>query len=246
MTGASPAQIVRAWLVAREVFGSSALGKQIETLDSRVADTVQAAMFDGLGNLAERATTWLVHPRRRSQSAPALVERLSPAVALQRALPQAAAPASTQVDAWVAAGVPAELARSVAASDTLVEALDIAETAESAQLPLQLVGAVHRELAASLGLARVQQQIDALPADGYWDTLARSALADELAELQRDLALQVMRQREGDAAAMLQAWEAEQGESLRAARRLLGELAEAKAADLAMLSVALRRLRDTV
>ena len=246
MTGASPAQIVRAWLVAREVFGFSALCKQIETLDSRVADAVQAEMFDDLSALGERATTWLVHPRRRSQSAPALVERLGAAVALQRALPPAAAPASKRVDAWLAAGVPAELAGAVAASDTLVEALDIAETAESAQLPLQQVGAVHRELAASLGLARVQQQIEQLPADAYWDTLARSALADELAELQRDLALQVMRQREGDAAAMLQAWEAEQGESLRAARRLLAELAEAKSADLAMLSVALRRLRDTV
>jgi glutamate dehydrogenase len=250
MTGAAPAQIVRAWLVAREVFGLTALWKQIEALDNIVADGVQGAMFERLRALGTRATTWLVHPRRRSQSAMALVERLSPAVALQRARPQATTSGSVGgsalADDWVAAGVPAELAHAVAASDTLAEALDVAETAEFAQLPLQQVGAVHRELATSLGLQRVQQQIEQLPSDGYWDTLARSALADELAELQRDLALQVMRQREGSAAAMLQAWEAEQGESLRAARRLLAELAEAKSADLAMLSVALRRLRDTV
>ena len=246
MTGAAPAQVVRAWLVAREVFGLAALWKQIEALDNRVPNEVQAAMFEQLHALAERATTWLLHPRRRSQTAPALVERLQPAVALQRARLDGTASAAPQAAGWVAAGVPGELARTVAAADALYEALDLAETADSAQLPLEQVCEVHRELGASLGLARVQQQIDALPAEGYWDTLAKSALADELAGLQRDLALQVMKQRDGDAARMLQTWEAGQAESLRAARRLLGELAEAKSADLAMLSVALRRLRDTV
>jgi len=245
MTGAAPAQIVRAWLVTREVFDLAALWKRIEALDNRVADAVQAAMVAHLNELAQRSTIWLLQPRRRSQSAPALVERLRPAAAMQRER-LAAGPVGALAAEWVAAGVPGELAQAVAAGETLHEALDIAETAESAQLPLQLVCEVHRELGASLGLARVQQQIDGLPADGYWDSLARSALADELAELQRDLALQVMKLQGGGAAQMLQAWEAGQGETLRGARRLLAELAEAKPADLAMLSVALRKLRDMV
>ena len=48
MTGAKPAQIVRAYLVTREVFGFGTLWKQIEALDNHVADAVQAAMINHL------------------------------------------------------------------------------------------------------------------------------------------------------------------------------------------------------
>ncbi len=246
MTGAKPAQIVRAWLVTREVFCFGTLWKQIEALDNRVDDAVQTAMANHMRALAMRATTWLVHPRRQAENVPALVERLTPAVAMQRALLEPAAAARPLVAEWVAAGVPAELAQAVAATDGLFDALDLAEIAESARLPLQQVCDVHRELGTSLGLQRVQQQIEALPADGYWDTLAKIALGDELAELQRGLALEVMNRREGSAAQMLQAWEADNGEALRSGRRLLAELADAKSPDLAMLSVALRKLRHLI
>ena len=43
---------------------------------------------------------------------------------------------------------------------------------------------------------------------------------------------------------MLQTWESENHQELQSARRLLAELADAKSADLAMLSVALRKLRN--
>jgi NAD-specific glutamate dehydrogenase len=42
----------------------------------------------------------------------------------------------------------------------------------------------------------------------------------------------------------LEPWQREQAHALDRARRMLGELAESKSADLAMLSVALRELRN--
>ena len=244
MTGAKPSQIVRAWLVTREVFCFGTLWKQIEALDNRVGDAVQAAMTNHMKGLAVRATTWLLHPRRLAESVQALIARLTPAVALQRARLEPAAASRPLVADWVAAGVPAALAQAVAATDGLFDALDIAEIAEAARLPLEQVCDLHRELGASLGLQRVQQQIEALAADSYWDTLAKIALGDELAELQRSIALEVLSRREGDAPRMLQAWESENQQELHSARRLLAELADAKSADLAMLSVALRKLRN--
>jgi len=244
MTGAKPAQIVRAWLVTREVFCFGTLWKQIEALDSRVPDAVQAAMHNHLKGLAVRATTWLLHPRRLAEGVQALVARLTPAVALLRARLEPAAASRPLVAEWLAAGVPPALAQAVAATDGLFDALDIAEIAEAGRLPLEQVCELHRELGESLGLQRVHHQIEALATESYWDTLAKIALGDELAELQRSITLEVLSRREGDAPQMLQAWESENQQELHSARRLLAELADAKSADLAMLSVALRKLRN--
>jgi glutamate dehydrogenase len=235
---------VRAYLVTRQVFCLGTLAKQIEALDNHVADAVQAAMTHCTTELSLRATIWLLHPRRLAEGVQAQIERLTPAVAIQRARLEPAAADRPQVANWVAAGVPAALAQAVAATDGLFDALDIAEIAEATQQPLEQVCELHRELGASLGLQRLHQQIDALAADGHWDLLAKIALGDELAELQRSIALEVLSRREGSALQMLQAWEGENQQELHSARRLLAELADAKSADLAMLSVALRKLRN--
>jgi len=243
MTGAKPAQIVRAYLATREVFCFGMLWKQIEALDNRVADAVQAAMINHLRGLTIRATTWFLHPRRLAEGMEPLIRRLTPAVAMLRARLEPAADALPSVAEWVAAGVSAPLARAVAATDGLFDALDIAEIAELRKRPLSEVGELHQELGERLGLRRLQRQIEALRAESYWETLAKIGLGDELAELQRSIALEVLSQREGSALQMLQAWESENQQELHSVRRLLAELADAKPADLAMLSVALRKLR---
>jgi glutamate dehydrogenase len=244
MTGAQPAQIVRAYLATREVFCFGTLWKRIEALDNRVADAVQAAMINHMRGLTIRATTWFLHPRRLAESMQPLIARLTPAVAMLRVRLEPAAAGQPRVAEWTAAGVPATLAQAVAATDGLFDALDIAEIAESHQLALDEIGNLHQRLGERLGLQRLHQQIEALHADSYWDTLAKIALGDELAEVQRSIALEVLSRREGSALQMLQAWEGENQQELQSAERLLAELADAKSADLAMLSVALRKLRN--
>jgi len=99
-------------------------------------------------------------------------------------------------------------------------------------------------VASRLGLAGLRRQIDALPADSHWQSLAKAALGDDLAGLQRQITQDVMGSRSGTAASMLAAWEATNAVALERAQRVLAELADAPAADLAMLSVGLRELRN--
>ena len=87
---------------------------------------------------------------------------------------------------------------------------------------------------------------EALAADGHWDMLAKAALGDELRELQTQVVLEVLHRGQGDVPQRLQAWEDENPQALQEAHRLLAELGDAKSADLAMLSVALRKLRQLV
>ena len=152
---------------------------------------------------------------------------------------------SPRAAAWVQAGVPAELAQRVASADGLFAALDIAEIAEATRRELDEVAEVHAGVGQRLGLARLRQQIDALPADSYWQSLAKVALGDDLAGLAALDRARCGQPGPGQRAPlMLDAWAARNGTALERAQRLLVELGDAKGADLAMLSVALRELRN--
>jgi glutamate dehydrogenase len=244
MTGAKPDQIVRAYLATREVFGYVALWQQIEALDNKVADSVQAELLVELGRLGTRATTWFLRSRRLAEPVQQTVQRFKPAVDALRARLAAEAGASALAVAWAQAGVPQELAQSVAMADGLFAALDTAEIAEATQRKLEEVSEVHAGLGGRLGLARLRQQINALPAENYWQSLAKIALGDDLSGLQRSIALDVVSHGDGSAAQMLGAWENRNGAALARAQRMLTELGDAKGVDLAMLSVALRELRN--
>ncbi|PND37180.1 NAD-glutamate dehydrogenase [Paucibacter aquatile] len=240
-TGAKPAQIVRAYLATREVFGFVPLWLQIEALDNKVPDEVQAELINELGRLGSHATTWFLRSRRLAEPMEQVFQRFTPAVDALRARVQAQALQSPRAEAWVAAGVPSELAQAVITAEALFAALDIAEIADATQQPLGEVADVHASLGERLGLARLRQQIDALPTDSYWQTQAKAALGDDLAGLQRQIAHDVL-SHAGEQ--KLSAWEQSNQAALERAQRLLAELSEAKGVDLAMLSVALRELRN--
>jgi glutamate dehydrogenase len=244
-TGSTPAQVVRAYLLTREVFALGPVWRAIEALDNVVADVTQAELLMELGRRTVRATTWFLRSRRLADPIGETIDRFAPAArTLLQVLEQAPANASWRQPiaelqaSYVSKGVPAPLAFEVAASGSLLAALDLAEVAESAQQPLATVASTYFAIGESLGLGRVRSQVAGLPSDGYWQALAKAATSDDLASLQRQLTADAL------AAGGLDGWQRAQAAPLERARRLLGELAESKSADLAMLSVALRELRN--
>ena len=243
-TGSTPSQIVRAYLLTREIFGLVPVWQAIESLDNVVSDELQSQMLIELGRRTVRATTWFLRSRRLAEPMVGTIERFAPAAA---ALLQfiAAAPAGTPWRAPIAQheqtlaanGVPPPLALAVAASDTSFAVLDIVEVAESSQQTLAVVANTYFSIGELLGLARLRAQVSALPSDGYWQGMAKSSLRDDLAALQRELTADALQ------AGGQSAWEIAQRPAVERAQRMLTELADTKAADLAMLSVALRELR---
>ena len=75
---------------------------------------------------------------------------------------------------------------------------------------MQSVAAVYYDLGGRLGLDAIAQRIEALPAEGHWQTLAKNALRDDLAELQRVLTRDVVALpvRADDPRPRVEAWEA--------------------------------------
>jgi glutamate dehydrogenase len=202
-TGARPAQVVRAYLAAREVLGDVAVWQQVEALDNKVPDAVQSEMLIEEGWLTARATTWFLRSRRLAEPLEQTFGRFVPAVQALRARLEPEAAASPQATAWIAAGVPPPLALRVASADHLIAALDVAEVAEAAQRNFDEVSEVHVGIGTRLGLSRLRQQIDELPSDSHWQALAKAALGDDLAGLQRALAQDVLQQGPGSPAELL-------------------------------------------
>ena len=246
LTGASPPQIVRAYLATREVFGYVPLWQQIEALDNVVPDALQSDMILTLDRLTVRATAWFLRSKRLAEPLAQMVARFAPAAqALRERLAQNAAE-SPQTKAWVQAGVPLDLAQKIRATEGLFRALDIAEIADTSRHSLLDTAEVYEGVGRSLQLDCLQQQIDALPTASYWHTLAKVALGDDLADLHRTMTLQVVNGSDGAPEKQLSDWQLLNSAELARAQRLLSDLTDVTHADLAMVSVALRELRNLV
>jgi glutamate dehydrogenase len=250
-TGARVAEIVRAYLLTREVFGFVPLWQKIEALDSKVADAVQAEMLLEGGRLVSRGTTWFLRSPRLAEPMAATIERFAPGVeALHPMIPQlldaqGSAPLAEQGTRWEKAGVPADLARRVASLDTLFAALDVSDVAAQSGRPFATTAAVYFGVTARLGLPWLRGRIHGLPGDGHWQVLARNSLRDDLSALQRSLTRQALGDGgSDDAPALVAAWDSRNKVPLERVGRIMGELRAVPTPDVAMLSVALRELRN--
>ena len=251
-SGARPHEIVRAYLLSREIFGLVPMWIAIEALDNKVDDAVQSAMLISTSGQLERGTMWFLRSRRLAEDMAATIAYFKPGVeALSARLPKLhdegeRARVDAEVGRLAAAGVPRELAERVVTFDTLHAALDIAEVAADAKKPVEPVAAIYFDVTSRLGLGWLREKIAALPSVEHWQMLAKGALQDDLSGLSRTATAEIVAGG-GDLAAtatVIAAWENRNRRALERAAQLSAELRSVAAPDMAMLSVALRELRN--
>jgi glutamate dehydrogenase len=251
ITGFSPEEIVRAFLLTREVFGLVALWRDIEALDNLVPEPIQVEMMMDADQLIVRATAWFLRSRRLSEDLENVaaffkggVETL--ATQLATTLDEAdRTRVLARASHFQESGVPEALALRVASLSSLYAALDIVEVAGASQQPVERVAAVYFDLTMQLGLPELREQINALPGDQHWQTLARGAMLDDLTGLQRTLTGEALNGFDASVAptALVETWRQRNQRALERTQQLLAELKTSPTADVSMLSVALRELR---
>ena len=150
--------------------------------------------------------------------------------------------------ALVAAGVPAHLAHRVAALPSLLAVFDIVEVSRITDRSPETVMAIHFGVGSRLQLNWLRDRIIDLPRANRWQTLARSALRDDLFSLHRALTHDVLEAGgpniDGEAA--IQSW---WHRNAAAVERCLGMIADVRASrsyDTTTLPVALREVRNLV
>jgi glutamate dehydrogenase len=250
--GITAPQLARGFAVAREVFEMRDFWDAIEDLDHRIEVGTQMSMLLEGRRLVERATRWLGRARARNEiDVTQTAHHFAAGVhELYAALPEVLTTHDRDVyDAREAelleAGVVPELARRVAAMPSLLSVFDIVEDAALCEAGQELVTRVYFGIGGRLALDWLRDRILELPRSDRWQSLARSALRDDLYELHRMLTREILRaagDRDGPAA--IDAWLADHAAAVTRALGVLDDVRTSQTFDTTTLPVVVRELKN--
>ncbi|WP_433175869.1 NAD-glutamate dehydrogenase [Actinoallomurus sp. CA-150999] len=253
-TGASSSDIARAYLVAREVFDMPRFWRSVDDLAHQVDTATQIRMRLEARKLSERGARWLLHNRRMPFDLRETVDFFAEgAVSLAPQLSKLLTGSDLQGfeerrDRFAEAGVPDELAEQVAIMVPAYSTFDLVEIAHSTGRSVGEVAEVYFDLADRLQIARLRERVIALPRDDRWQSMARSALRDDLYAAHAALARDVLVTSEPGATPeqRLATWSEKNSAAVARAAQTLGEIWESDSFGIATLSVALRAIRTLV
>ncbi|WP_434449039.1 NAD-glutamate dehydrogenase [Lentzea sp. E54] len=263
---ASATDAVRSYAVVTEVFDLPSIWREIQALDNVVPTDVQDSMVLETRRLLDRASRWLLSNRPQPLPVGSTINRfrgvvseLSP-YAFDLLQGKEYDVVAVKADRYVEQGVPAELARKVAALLYMYGLLDVTEIAELAEREFGPTGGAgpersHREtaelyfaLSDHLDIDHMLDSVTNLERGNRWHALARLALRDDFYSSLRAISLDVLRASdEGDTASeKITKWEQANSSRLARSRGALEEINRVHRLDLATLSVAARQVRSMV
>jgi glutamate dehydrogenase len=248
--GASPAEAVRAFRIAREVTGATQRWLEIEgqvaTLDADAA----WRLLDGVDDLVAGVARWyLVHAP--DADVEETVESVGDAfVALAEAMPELRSERwreehEAQAIELIDAGVPPEIARRHAFQRALRHAPDIVAVAQAVQRDVVEVATAFFDVGERLGLEWLESEVLDLPAGTRVQRWAQQALLDDVLDARRVLSEQALREAPGDMAPgdAVDAFLDARSAALRRLESVSRALRVEGAGDLAGLTLAIRHLR---
>ncbi|QSB04284.1 NAD-glutamate dehydrogenase [Natronoglycomyces albus] len=251
-TGADPIDVIRAYLIVRDVFGLNEQFRRVEALDNRAPQNAQISAQLVIRRVMDRGVRWLIQHRRAPLDITSDLVRLRPG--MTTLLPQLpnmlrgieADNFATFVTSLEKDGVPAELATDVVSCIYGFGLLDAVEVARETNNNVEDVADLYYQIAARIHGDEILNQISVLPRASRWQTLARLALRYDLYGALAALTRTVISAGDGKVSATaLEEWEAANVASLD---RVVSGVAEAGHGqeDLAILSVILRHIRSLV
>jgi len=248
-TGAQPADVVRAFRIARDVTGAVQRWADVEALDGQIDPMVQSELMSGVDWLVETTSRWYL--------VQAAGQRLSEAVEQARDSFAELSTAIHQIgpDAWraeheqeaerlIVAGVPEAVARRHAFQPELVHAPDIIAVAHATGWSPLEVARGFFVLGERLEIDWLETQLEQLPTTTRWQRWALQSTEDDLLALRRRLCERVLE--EAPAGSIDEAVERfldARGEAVDRVRRFMRSLAVEGLTDGSQLTVALRQLR---
>ncbi len=250
-TGAEPADVVRAYRIARDVTGAVSRWEAVEALVGTVEPALVGELMASVDRLVEVTSRWFL-ARAHGDMGGVIARFREPFARLSEALPAVGREAwrrerERQVRRLVERGVPEEVARRHAFQPELVHGPDVVEVAEDSGRPVEEVARAFFLVGEAVNLGWLQSQLERLPAASRWHRWALQALEDELLLVRRLLTQRVLAEGTGrDPDAALEAYLSRRADSYRRLERFLRALAMEGVSDLAPITVAIRQIRTLI
>jgi glutamate dehydrogenase len=253
-TGASPAELARAWLVARDVLGAPAIWAGLDDAGPELPGPIRTALFLEARRQVGRATRWLLRHRRPPIDVSGEVAIFGPGAAeLGETLPGLLTDVGWSGPARALAGTTpnegiSDLTRRVGLLDPLGMVFDLVEVAGETGEALATVAAVQLVLGERLDLRWLHQQAAALPSSSRWTTLARDALRHDLADRHRAMTVAVLRSTDPSIPALdrVESWLAAAGPLAARVQRIMADIRVGGPVDIAKATVAVRECERLV
>ncbi|MDD9896231.1 MAG: NAD-glutamate dehydrogenase [Gammaproteobacteria bacterium] len=249
-TASTVGEVIKATIIAKDIFQVEKTWSQIESLDYKIGADIQAEMMSQLIRLVRRVTRWLLRNRRSElcfeTEVTFFIQKMSQ---MRRMLPGKLPPDFRQmfeekmkylVDHNVSLGLATEICR----CDFLFSATSFIEISKDSGERLSTVVDIYYSLGEQLQLNWLGKIINHLSVANYWQALARETYLDDLAWQQRALTCNVVSSKQGssNAKAMVNNWVANNQEVIMRTSSMLAQLQAESRPDYSMFSVALREL----
>jgi glutamate dehydrogenase len=251
-TGAHPDEIVRAYIVANEVFKGTQLREAIQSLDLMIDHQTQVTMFLEVVRLLRRATRWFIRQRRGKLDIEKTILHFRPRVQKVgdeiRKYLRGGAEENLEIFAkeLLDTGVPEDFAYRIASLSSLFASLDIVEAATQHNFEMDKVIDTYYTLGQKIEISWFREAIRTHQVSNHWDALARAAFRDDLDWQQRSLTVSVLEAKNGseEVEAKLKLWFKQNKVLINRWKSMVAELKAAQVTEMIMYGVALRELTD--
>lgn len=251
-TGELPANVVKAYVAARDVFDMDIHWQAIEELDYQVSSELQMEMMSQLIRLVRRASRWFLRNRRADLDPGNEIKHFRPAMcvindSLGSLLDGVVLQTwQNQKEHYINEGVPEQLAHFVASAPHLYTCLGIAEAADLTNSSVQRVAEIYFAMSEQLELHWFGTKVANIKVDNYWQALARESLRDDLELQQRTLAICALKfsNKASSAQECTAKWLEEQAPYIARWHAMVKELRGSDTMVFEMYPVAIRELLD--
>jgi len=253
--GYSIDNLVRAYAAARDIFDLPSYRRDIESLDNRVATSVQIEMLLEGGRLIERAAAWLLQNAELPLNIGQTVGRFQSGIETIRSnlyelvVEPHRQGLNAKAEHLEKHDVPADVARISASLGALLSGLDIIEAASSCDQELEQIARLYFQLGDQFELYWMREQLSKLEVGRHWQRRAQDGLYWDLYRYQHLLTMDIANTAgDGltDIEGTLNDWVASNADRYERLRTVLSELRDSDKPDFAMITVGARELKGLV
>jgi len=250
-TGCSFLELAKAWVAARDIFDLPELLAEIESLDNKIASAVQAELINKLKRMVRHASRWIVRRHREQLDCASLIETYKTSLhEVKTNLPKLLSEKSLlkrQAELAYAEqeGVPKALAEKLCNTEQSYALLNIIDVATKLKLDAKLAAQAYFFSEEKLKLTDISGQLNLLPVDSHWQSLAREAMRDDLEWQQKRITRAVLlTMQDKDVEKAYLDWQTQHQSLADRWLKMTDALSAVSTPEFSMCQVALRELLD--
>ena len=251
-TGAGIDEVVRAFFMARDIFDAPGLWSLIESLDYHVESSLQHELIFEIRQLLRRSTRLIIRTRLVDHDSSHCITEYRTQVdhlisGLQTLLPKGPrAKWEARTERLQTFGIEAQSSQRLACIGYLFNSLSIIQAAEQTECTLEHVTQMFYAVSEHMQLTEFYDHLGQQKIENHWQSLVRDGIRDELAVLHRTLVVNILRleTEQQEINGRLLYWSERHSIKVEQWYAVLAEIKGATSTDLAIYTVAMRKLAD--